>query len=38
MIRPLNMAVLRFSVYFLPDQCLLDLNPKHMTDLPTYLP
>ena len=32
------MAVLNFSVCFLPDQCLLHLNPKHMADLPTYLP
>ena len=36
MIRPLNMAVLSFSVRFLPDQRLLHLNPEHMTDLPTY--
>ena len=38
MIRPLNKVVLSFSVCFLPDQHLLHLNPKRMTDLPTYLP
>ena len=38
MVRPLKMAVLLLSVHPLPDQCLLHLHPKHMTDLLTYLP
>ena len=38
MVRPLKMGIFLLSVHPLPDQCLLPLYPKHMTDLPMCLP
>ena len=38
MIKPLKMSALLLSGHPLPDQCLLHLNPTHMTDVPMYLP
>ena len=33
-----KIAILLFSVHSLPNQCLLQLYPAQMTDLPMYLP
>ena len=37
MVMPLEMPVHLLSVHPLPNQCLLHLHSKHMTDLPIYL-